>query len=95
MAKTTWIDHQFKLIKAIDSDPVSHWEAINNLMKGFTGHHKKARIIKMVDMATGRKATCAKDNANIFATRFGHKVFNRNKESTFNLEVLNEIKVIQ
>eukprot|EP00592_Proboscia_alata_P022721 CAMPEP_0194407702 /NCGR_PEP_ID=MMETSP0176-20130528/5687_1 /TAXON_ID=216777 /ORGANISM="Proboscia alata, Strain PI-D3" /LENGTH=81 /DNA_ID=CAMNT_0039207449 /DNA_START=660 /DNA_END=902 /DNA_ORIENTATION=+ len=49
----------------------------------------------MVDMATGRKATRAEDNANIFATHFEHKVFNRTKESAFDPEVPNEVKIIQ
>ena len=49
----------------------------------------------MVDMAAKRKATCAKDNAKIFATHFEHKIFNRIKESAFNLEILNETKIVQ
>ena len=32
------------MTKAINSDPASHWEAINNLMKRLIGDHKKAMI---------------------------------------------------
>ena len=46
-------------------------------------------------MATERKATCAKDNVSIFVTHLEHKVFNRNKESFFDLKIPNEIKVIK
>ena len=94
LAKTKWIDQQLRRIEAIDTDPSAHWDDLNQLTLGLTGHHKKATIIKMVDKSTKKKATSAKENAEIFSKHFEHNVFNRTKESAFDPTILDEIASI-
>ena len=72
-------------------NPKAYWDAIKKLVRGLTGHHEEATIIKMTNKLIGRTAQNAKENAKIFADHFKNNVLNRIVELEYNNSVLEKI----
>ena len=77
-----------KNIELLNQNPKAHWEAVNKLLNGISGHHKQATVVNMKDPITGKTAKTSQENEKIFATHLEHNVFICRLESAYNSSVL-------
>jgi hypothetical protein len=88
-ARNKWLGIKITEIENLDQDPRSAWKAIREINDGFSGHHKKATIIKM-RKPDGTLAKNEQENAQVFLSHF-EKVANLREESSFDPTIFQEI----
>jgi len=88
-AKEDWLATQAQLLENMDDSPYSAWKAMENIMGGLNGHHKKLNGSKGMQRTDGSMASTDAEVAKIQAAYLGKEVFGI--ESPYDTEALNGI----
>jgi hypothetical protein len=92
-SRNRWMQIKLDEIENHKDQPRNHWRAAREIVDGYTGHHRKARVTKM-RMANGEMASNEEESAKVFKDHFEKNVFNRNEESSYDDTIFDEIDPI-
>jgi hypothetical protein len=91
--KSRWIQTKLDEIENRKDQLRNHWRNARNIVDGYTGDHRKPRVIKM-RKPDGLLARNQEESAKVFEDHFEKKVFNRNEVSSYDDTIFNKIDSI-